>query len=335
MKPIFVVSIAFAAALNVVVMPSQAASGPEPEKGTFGILFENDWFGNADHNYTNGVELNYTTAPQDTPDWLIDVAHWLPFFTATGKGDVRTRYALGQTMFTPLNKTLTNPSPTDRPYAGFLFGTFGLVGDSGTHLDQLQFTFGVVGPMALAGETQNWVHGIIGDPKSKGWHYQLHNEPGLIIQYERSIKLIPPKSILGLIFDAEPHYGAAIGNIYDFANAGAMARLGFNLPNDYGPMRIDPSMPGSNFFEPTGGFSAYVFAGVDGRAIARNLFLDGNTFEASRSVKKLDLVYDYDLGAAITFKAMRLSYTYVIRSREYSTQPRVSKFGAVALSFRF
>jgi lipid A 3-O-deacylase len=315
------------------VSGARAASGPE--KGTFGILVENDWFGNADHNYTNGVELTYTTAPQDTPQWLVDTAHWLPFFTATGKGDVRTRYALGQTMFTPLDKTLTNPLPTDRPYAGFLFGTFGLAGDSGTHLDQLQFTIGVVGPMSLAGDAQNWVHGIIGDDKAKGWHYQLHNEPGLIIQYERSIKLIPPKSILGLIFDFEPHYGAAVGNVYDFANAGVMARLGFNLPGDYGPMRIDPSMPGSNFFEPTGGFSAYVFAGVDGRAIARNLFLDGNTFEDSRSVNKLNLVYDYDLGAAITFNAVRLSYTYVIRSREYKTQPEMSKFGALALSFRF
>ncbi|GAA0561390.1 lipid A deacylase LpxR family protein [Rhizomicrobium electricum] len=312
---------------------AQAADEPRPEKGTLGILFENDWFNNADHNYTNGIEITYTTAPQDTPEWLVDTAHWLPFFTATS--DVRTRYALGQTMFTPLDTTLANPSLTDRPYAGFLFGTFGLAGDSGTHLDQFQITIGVVGPMSIAGDTQSWLHGAIGDAKSKGWHYQLRNEPGLILQYERSIKLIPPKSILGLIFDFEPHYGAAVGNVYDFANIGAMARLGFNLPGDYGPMRIDPSLPGSNFFEPTGGISAYIFAGVDGRAIGRNIFLDGNTFEHSRSVSKMNLVYDYDLGAAVTFHAVRLSYTYVIRSREFKTQPAMSKFGAMALSFRF
>ena len=333
MKFISVVCTALVAALIAFVAPAHAASGPE--KGTFGILFENDWFSKQDRNYTNGLELTYTTAPQDTPDWLVDAAHWLPFFTATGKGDVRTRYALGQTIFTPLDTSLVNPSLADRPYAGFLFGTFGIAGDSGTHLDQLQFTIGVVGPMSIAGDTQNWFHGAIGDAKAKGWHYQLRNEPGLIIQYERSIKLIPPKSILGLIFDFEPHYGAAVGNVYDFANIGAMARLGFNLPGDYGPMRIDPSLPGSNFFEPTGGFSAYVFAGVDGRAVARNLFLDGNTFENSRSVSKLNLVYDYDLGAAITFRSIRLSYTYVIRSREFKAQPEMSKFGAVALSFRF
>ena len=325
---------ASAALLSVLCLAdAQAADTQRPEKGTFGILFENDWFNKSDHNYTNGVELTYTTAPQDTPNWLIDTAHWLPFFTA--KSDVRTRYALGQTMFTPLDTTRVNPSLADRPYAGFLFGTFGLAGDSGTHLDQFQITVGVVGPMSIAADTQSWLHGAIGDAKSKGWHYQLRNEPGLILQYERSIKLIPPKSIMGLIFDLEPHYGAAVGNVYDFANAGVMARLGFNLPSDYGPMRIDPSLPGSNFFEPNGGFSAYIFAGVDGRAVARNIFLDGNTFETSRSVSKMNLVYDYDIGAAVTFKAVRLSYTYVIRSREFKLQPAMSKFGAVALSFRF
>lgn len=311
------------------------ADEAKPEKGTFGILVENDWFNHSDHNYTNGLEINYTTAPQDTPDWLIATAHWLPFFTEGGKGDVRTRYALGQTIFTPLDTKAVNPSLTDRPYAGFLFGTFGLVGDSGTHLDQLQFTVGVIGPMSIAGDTQNWFHGVIGDDKAKGWHYQLHNEPGVIVQYQRNIKLIPPQSLLGLVFDVEPNYGAAVGNVYDFASAGAMARLGFNLPSDYGPMRIDPSLPGSNFFEPNGGISAYIFAGADGRAIARNIFLDGNTFRSSRSVSKFNFVYDYDLGAAITFRAVRLSYTYVIRSREFKTQDAMSKFGAVAVSFRF
>lgn len=310
-----------------------AASEARPEKGTFAILFENDWFSHSDHNYTNGIELTYTTAPQDTPDWLVNTAHWLPFFKTTG--DVRTRYALGQTIFTPLDTARTMPLASDRPYAGFLFGTFGLAGDSGTHLDQLQVTIGVIGPMSIAGDTQNWFHGAIGDSKAKGWHYQLHNEPGLIIQYDRSIKLIPPKSMFGLIFDLEPHYGAAVGNVYDFANAGVMARLGFNLPGDYGPMRIAPSLPGSNFFEPTAGISAYVFAGVDGRAMARNIFLDGNSFRSSPSVSKFNLVYDYDLGAALTFNAIRLSYTYVIRSREFKTQPYMSKFGAVALSLRF
>jgi lipid A 3-O-deacylase len=323
--------VALASAATAQTVPQTNAPGTD--KGAFSILFENDLFFNSDHDYTNGVELGYTTAPDDTPDFATDIAHALPFFTK--KGDVRTRYAIGQTMFTPRNINLVNPPLTDRPYAGFLYASMGVVADSGVHLDQLQLTLGVIGPDSLAENSQNFVHDIIKDQEAKGWGTQLHNEVGVILNYERAFKIIEPQSFLGGVFDIEPHYGFAVGNVYDYANAGAMARFGFNLPKDYGPKRIQPSLPGSDYFEPTAGLGAYVFAGVDGRAIARNLFLDGNTFESSRSVNKMNLVGDLTFGAAVTFDAFRLAFTRVIRSREYKTQGKESQFGAVDLTFRF
>ena len=139
----------------------------------------------------------------------------------------------------------------------------------------------------------------------------------------------------GRSVDIEPNYGVAVGNVYDYADVGVMGRFGFNLPKDYGPMRIQPSLPGSDYFEPTAGFGAYIFAGADGRAIARNLFLDGNSFETSRSVSKKNLVGDLVLGAAVTFDAFRLAFTHDIRTREYRTQPKADQFGSVNLTVRF
>ena len=107
-----------------------------------------------------------------------------------------------------------------------------------------------------------------------------------------------------------------------------MARFGFNLPKDYGPMRIQPSLPGSDYFEPTAGLGAYVFAGVDGRAIARNLFLDGNSFEDQPQRGEDEPGGRPDLGAAVTFDSFRLAFTQVIRTREYKTQPQQDQFGA-------
>ena len=69
--------------------------------------------------------------------------------------------------------------------------------------------------------------------------------------------------------------------------------------------------------------------------IARNLFLDGNSFEDSRSVSKKWLVGDLALGGALTFDAFRLAFTHVIRTREYATQTRPDRFGAVDLTVRF
>lgn len=323
----------FLTALAVLGLAAPAHAADGSDKGTLSLLFENDLFYNSDHDYTNGVLIGYTTAPQDTPDWAVDLARKLPFFAQ--EGEVRTRYALGQDIFTPHNLSLPNPPPTDRPYAGFLYGAFGLVDDNETSLDQLQVTLGIVGPASLAEDTQKFVHRIIHGTDPQGWATQLRDEPGLIIQYERSLKLIPPQSVFGLFFDAEPHYGIAIGNIYDYVNVGGMARLGINIPKDYGPLRIDPSLPGSGFYEPTGGVGAYIFAGVDGRAIARNLFLDGNSFQDSRSVSKMNLVGDLELGAAVTFRAFQLTFTHVMRTREYATQKTAAQFGAVNLSVRF
>jgi hypothetical protein len=306
----------------------------ESEPATLSVLFENDVFYNTDRDYTNGVQFAYTTGPDRTIDWAVDTARWLPFFAPTG--EVRTSYAFGQNMYTPVDTNLFNPPTTERPYAGFLYGAIGLMEQSEdkTRLDQLQLQLGVIGPASLAEDVQKMVHSIIHDAKPAGWHTQLRDEPGLALIYERSLKLIPPQSMFGLVLDVEPHFGGAVGNVYDYLNTGAMMRFGFNLPDDYGPMRIEPGLPGSNFFDPTGGFSAYAFAGVDGRAVARNIFLDGNTWQSSRSVVKKNLVGDLELGAAITFERMRLSFTHVFRTREYRTQMSDDQFGAVSLSFR-
>ncbi len=322
----------------IAVAATVAAASPgmgraaEPPAGAFSIQFENDIFFDTDRHYTNGVALDYTTAPQDTPRWLVTFAHHLPFFGTTG--DVRTDYQLAQNIFTPSNTHLVVPDPTDRPYAGYLYLGLGLLSNSDTHLDQVQLQLGVVGPASLAEDAQNWAHTVLGDAKALGWHYQLRDEPIANLFYERSWKLIPPRSMFGVFFDFEPHAGFAVGNAYDYVNAGAMLRVGINLPDDFGPPRLEPSLPGSNFFEPNGALSAYVFGGADGRAVGRNIFLDGNSFESSRSVDKRILVGDIQVGAAIQLGGTRLSFTHVFRSKEFDTQPSADQFGAVSLTFR-
>jgi lipid A 3-O-deacylase len=319
----------FAAALFLAT-PALAASAPA---GAFSIIFENDVFFNSDRDYTNGVELAYTTAPDKNIDSIVAFARSLPLFC--NHGEVRTSYAVGQDIFTPEHTALVVPLPTERPYAGYLYASLGLLEANADRLDQIELQIGLVGPMALAGDAQGWVHSILGQPVPAGWHYQLHNEPAFNLYYERSLKIIPPQSLLGLVLDIEPHFGGAVGTVYDYANAGAMVRLGFNLPDDFGPLRMQPTLPGSGYFEPEAGFSAYVFAGVDGRAVTRNMFLDGNTWRDSPSVDKDAFVGDLSLGAAVTFSHVRLAFTHVLRTREYKTQTSSDQFGAVSLSFRF
>lgn len=321
------------AAILSIPVSAQAQVQTAEERGTLSVLFENDYFFHTDRDYTNGVEFAWTTAPSDTPQWSVDLARKLPFFGQ--EGDVRASYALGQNIYTPVDLRLVDPPLTERPYAGYLYLSYGLAEKSETTLDQLQVQLGVVGPDSLAEETQKFVHRVLGDTIPQGWDTQLHNEPAFVIGDEHAWKALASGSLLGFSFDVAPHVGGMVGTVYDFLNAGAMARVGFDLPDDYGPPRIEPSLPGTSFFEPTAAFGWYLFAGVDGRAIARNIFLDGNTWETSRSVEKIPYVGDLQLGAAITFEQWRLSFTHVFRTREYRTQVHADQFGAINLSYRF
>jgi lipid A 3-O-deacylase len=257
----------------------------------------------------------------------------VPFFGQSG--EVRATYALGQDIFDPTNFRLFNPPSTDHPYAGYLYGSMGVAQMTDTDLDQVSVELGMVGPDSFASNVQIFVHAILGDQHPNGWAYQIHNEPGLVMNDEHSRRAVESGSFWGLAFDVDPHIGGAIGNVYDYVNAGAMGRIGINLPDDYGPVRVEPSLPGTSFFEPTGALSIYAFAGVDGRAVARDIFLDGNTWEESRHVDKEAFVGDGQLGLAIAMDRWRLAFTHVFRTREFETQCHPQQFGAANLSVRF
>lgn len=305
----------------------------QSKAGTLSFVLENDLFYNTDRNYTNGVRAAWLSAPGKAPEWALRAARRFPLFPEDGT--VRTSYAIGQNMYTPEDIEIPNPPRDDQPYAGWLYGSIGLNAETGRRLDQLELTLGMVGPASRAEQTQKFVHEITDSPKPRGWDTQLKNEPGVILTYQRSWRRFIEETALGNTFDITPHAGGAIGNVFTYANAGLTLRLGRRLPHDYGPPRIQPSLPGSGFFVPQNGFGWYLFAGVEGRAVARNIFLDGNTFRDSRSVDKEPLVGDLQFGFALTWSDVRLGYTHVLRTREFKTQGKTGEFGAVSLSIQF
>jgi lipid A 3-O-deacylase len=325
-------SVILAAAMAALAAPALADPPGDATHGAFSILEENDIFFNTDKHYTNGTALAYTTPALAPDNWAVSAADVLPIFQQHGRGyEVRATYELGQDMFTPANTQTATPDPTDRPYAGFLFAGLGVLSKTEHRQDQLLMQVGVIGPASLAQDAQNFAHRILGDKKSLGWDSQLKDEPALEFTYDRSYRT-SPIHVLMFEFDTGPNFGGAIGNVYDYAEAGWMVRGGFALPDDFGPTRLSPSLPGSNYFEPRYPFSAYLFAGVDGRAVARNIFLDGSSFQSSPRVSKNVFVGDLVFGAAVETEFGRLSFTHDVRTKEFATQKGTDQFGAVSLT---
>lgn len=303
-----------------------------PRGATVSFVYENDIFYNSDSHYTNGVRISWIPDSRDTPQLARNIARAIPWFPRTGQ--VLHGYSFGQNMYTPSDITLENPPENERPYAGWLYGTIGLGVETGQQLDQVVLTAGMVGPASLAEQTQKAVHKLVNSDDPQGWDTQLHNEPGLMVGWQRNWRALAARSLLGNQLDFTPHLGMTIGNVYTYANSGITIRYGDNLPLDYGPPRIQPGMTGTSSFAPGPGIGWYLFAGVEGRAVARNIFLDGNSFRDSRSVDKNPWVGDLQFGAVLVWHKVRLSYTHVLRTREFDTQPQGDDFGSLTLSLQ-
>jgi hypothetical protein len=302
--------------------------------GTLSFVLENDLFYDVDRHYTNGVGFIWVpdrSAP--TPTWAKQLAGLLPWFP--DQGELRHGYAFGQSMFTPNDITVADPPLTERPYAGWLYGTLGIGRGSGTQLDLLALSLGMVGPASLAEQSQKFVHKVIGSPEPQGWSTQIGNEPGFVLTYQRSWRGLAQTKIGSVSLDLTPHVGAAIGNVFTYANTGVTLRLGERLPKDFGPPRIQPGLFGSGEFTPIGDFDWYLFAGVEERGVVRNIFLDGNSFRDSRSVDKYPWVNDLQYGFVFDWPDIRLSYTHVKRGREYQSQGTGDNFGALTVSIKF
>jgi lipid A 3-O-deacylase len=313
--------------------------------GVLSIYLENDYFGGTDRHYTNGAKISYLSGDLATwgqEGWRRSFVELLPFVNREG-AQKNFGLAIGQNMYTPQDTDAFVPDPTDRPYAGWTYIELSFVSKTETVMDTLSFQVGMIGPHSYADTTQRHVHEWIDSNRPNGWEYQLEDELGVNIVYERNWRLYARafNRILGA--DFIPHLGGSLGNVQTYVNAGGTVRLGFNLPSDFGvklirpggtvPAPIDDADPRVS---PNRSFSLFVFGSADGRAVARDIFLDGNTWEDSPSVDKEPLVADLSYGFGLIAGKWQLTFAQTYRTREFEDQKEeFNEFGSVSLSRAF
>ena len=304
------------------------------------LVSENDNYVPArqDRHYTNGLYVSYGLARGHQPRWL----GWLGNLTPLRDRSEDREYnlAIGQHLYTPAAFTSMAAIPDDRPFAGWLYGELSVTARAPGVEEHLAVNLGVVGPAALGKATQELLHDISGDAKPRGWHNQLENEPALLLRYRRSW-FTPLAETRPVGLDLVSRIGLSAGNVVTEAGAGAMLRLGSALFERDMPQRLPPGLSGNGarFDVRAGRFDWFVFAGAQGRIIARNIFLDGNTFEDSLSVDSKTLGWDASTGISLTFGQLAypvmLSFTHVWRGKEFDGQDGADKYGSAQLSVQF
>lgn len=304
------------------------------------LVLENDLFSGRgqDNNYTSGVRLTYFDINTDLPRLAYTLDDYIPTFEINDTTSVH--YSVGHNIYTPQDIRQRRQDPDDRPWAAHLYTSMALVTYTDNHLDEIEASLGVVGSLALGEEAQKFVHKYISkdSPTPLGWDNQLGNEPTLGLGWTRRFPRYYDFQAANISFGMSPYFGLTAGNVYTFANTGVNLRLSPASEKwQDAPIRVRPTVPGTGFFEipENKHWSWYTFAGLEGRALARNIFLDGNTFSNSHSVDKKHFVADANAGIAITYDQYRVSYTLVYRTKEFEGQDDPTVFGAFSFGYRF
>jgi hypothetical protein len=299
------------------------------------LTTENDAYTrNGDGNYTNGLRLSYLDADNRPPAWLQRVDDWLPMFTMAST--TIPLYSIGHNLYTPANIRPFTPQPNDRPYAGYLYGSVGVTNGDLKQVDDFELTLGWVGPGAVGEAVQRRYHELIGVQKPNGWAHQLHDEPTLGASWQRRWPRRMGIEVGQGLISTMPYVGATLGNVHTNATAGTVLswRSNASMLTDT-PQRVAPAIPGTGFFETADTLNTMVFVGAEGRAVARNIFLDGNTWRDSPSVRKRNAVADLSAGVMFTYNRYQVGYTTVYRTREFYGQRDAQVFGALSFGYKF
>ena len=314
----------FRAVVLLALFAALATSAPAqvrpPAGSEFQLFIENDLLARTDRYYTNGIKFG-GGVPFEVLQ--LPATELLKQLAPQGGSAIHLGLFLGQNLYTPKSIGISQAQALDRPWAAWLYlgGVAQRAKDN--RLDTVEIDLGLVGPSALGREVQTGWHRLIGSPKPMGWHNQIPNEPAFLVSW-----LAKSKHALGsrqgVDLEVIPHGGATIGTVMTLARAGASLRLGRHMTG-FGPDTIEPG--GSMLqnmrrdIEPgrSHGVEWYVFAGLDHRLIAHNIFLDGTVFRDSPSVRHRPHVYDVTLGVSLRIDPVRISVTRLRRSEEFFT----------------
>ncbi len=306
---------------------------------TFSVVSENDkYFAGTDRHYTNGFKLTWLgeTDLNRSRKFVQLAARFIPWMDPEHVDwRYKVGFALGHNIYTPTDTETPTLLTNDRPYAGWLYGSILLHAQLDNQLRLVELSAGVIGPSARGEQIQNAWHDVINVPHAEGWANQLHDEPGLQLSWERRYRTWQwaETARLPLGVDLVLRHRVTLGNVATHLAGGAVVRIGWHLPADFG---ADLIRPGGGNTANDGGpqrFAAYTYASGEVRAVARDIFLDGNTWRSSHSVDKRPVVADLNLGFVLYWPGFRIAYTQNYRTKEFYGQLRRDVFGSVGFSY--
>lgn len=297
------------------------------------FYFENDLFFNTDNEYTAGLKLSsvYSVSKAES------LFEKIPFIHEKSNAHF-VSMGITQQIFTPTDTKASELVIDDRPYAGWLYFEYGVHESSVDELDSLVIQLGVIGECSGAEYIQKSVHGTRGIYSPNGWDNQLNNELGLNLIYQHKWRLVPDK-VYGIDSNFIPFVEGSLGNVRTEFRTGMLMRFGWNPIEDFGSSSIDISGENgipvrTNYLCSVSQPWSFTFnMTLAGKAVARNIFLDGNSFSESHYVKKENLVGYTSVGVSIRYRHYALDYIVTDFTKQFTAEKSDHKYGSLLFSY--
>ena len=244
-------------------------------------------------------------------------------------------WSVGHQMYTPHKVVLKNEYQHDRPFAGYLFGSFGIhkVYKNNTSF-KISLQLGALGSSAFAEELQGLIHDLYGFKKSEGWKYQIKNALAVNINTQFNKFLVQDQTNH---FDISWINAGKIGTVFTSISSGFLARIGFkplqSLANSIA-YQTNINNKNTSYFR---AIESFIFIKPSMRYAFYDGTLQGSFLNTSSPVTRelVPLVFNLAIGFQCTANQFNLGYLYNYNSNK-SKDLRFANghtYGSIQLSY--
>ena len=298
---------------SLVVHAGQA--GAQEARTTVAVFVDNDYFvfwrppqERTDTDFTHGTRVSWTMGPPES----------IKSSALCRRSDACGLFIeFGQELYTP-GVEGPSPVPGERPFAGWLYSSVTASSVKDRRYRGVELTLGVTGPVALAEESQEWLHRAI--PKFRrpvGWGNQLSTELAFAVVASQSwgVPLLRQGSfaIIGV-----PEVAVGAGTLRSSLGTGVRVRAGYNVPD---PWRGRSAAR----------ISLVAFAGLKGELLANSLFLSGNTYRGSVRVDPSHALGEWERGIGVRLGSLSIEHRVTTRTREYRAGAATHSYGSIGM----
>lgn len=275
-----------------------------------------------DRYYTNGLFFSFRKAKQKPID-----THSRTFKKIWG-------ISIGQKMFNPYSGFVPYKAAIDRPFAGYLFGSYNhhwLYKNENSL--QIEIQMGTIGKYSLGEQGQKFIHKTFRFYEINGWEYQIHDNFGINIFTSYQYKIFRNKA---QNIDLSMPLSIRLGNFFTGANAGLLFRWGkINKLNNSIATKSNLSYLSTNKTS-NHEFYFYMKPAIDG--VAYDSTISGSLMGSNKKEVTFDstpLVLSNEIGFAFSKNRINLGFALLFKTKEIESNAKPHQYGSITLGYQF